>query len=69
MKNEKALQEFMTRITEAKTLLDKLQTYVDNHMGYTPDEINWNHTGDAGRLLHQLTELSDWVFKTGEYAE
>ena len=69
MKNEKALQEFIAKIAEAKTLLDELQAHVDDHMEVSPDDVNWGDVGNAGRLVHQLTELTDWVFQRGEYAE
>jgi len=67
--NDKALQEFMARIAEASTLLQELQGFVDDHMEYSPDDINWGHVGSAGYMVEKLTELSDWAFKRGEHAE
>jgi len=69
MKNEKALQEFMAKMAQAQELLAELQTHVDNHMEFSPDEINWGHTGSAGHMVQQLSELADWAFQRGEYAE
>jgi mRNA-degrading endonuclease HigB of HigAB toxin-antitoxin module len=68
MKNEKALQEFMAKMAEAKTLLDELQAHVDDHMGASPEDVNYGHVGSAGHLVHQLTELTDWALGRGEYA-
>jgi len=67
--NDKALQEFMARIAEAKTLLDELQTFADDHMEYSPDDINWGHVGSAGYMVERLNELADWAFERGEHAE
>jgi len=69
MKNEKALQEFMAKIAQAQELLAELQAHADNHMEFNPDEINWGHAGNAGYMVEKLTELTDWAFKRGEYAE
>lgn len=69
MKNEKALMAFMTKIAEAKTLLDELQNYVDDHMEVSPDDVHWGHVGDAERLLQNVTAITDWVFNRGECAE
>jgi len=67
--NDKALQEFMAKIATASTLLQELQEFVDDHMEYSPDEINWGHVGSAGYVVECLTELADWAFKRGEHAE
>ena len=69
MKNEKALQDFMAKMAQAQELLAELHTHVDNHMDFSPDEINWGHSGSAGHLVEQLTQLTDWCFQRGEYAE
>jgi len=66
MKNEKALQAFIGKIAEARTLLDELEAHVDNHMEANPDDINWGHVGSAGYMVEKLTELTDWAFKRGE---
>ena len=69
MNNEKALQAFMGKIAEAHALLGELQAHVDEHMGYSPDDINYGHVGSAGWLVEKLTELTDWAYKCGEHAE
>ena len=69
MKNEKALHEFMAKIAEAKTLLDELQAHVDDHMEVSSDDVNWGDVGSAGHLVQQLTELTDWALRRGEYAQ
>ena len=69
MKNEKALSAFMAKIAEAQILLAELQAHVDDHMGESPDEINYGHVGSAGYMVEKLTELTDWALGRGEYAE
>jgi len=69
MKNEKALGAFMAKIAEAQTLLAELQAHVDDHMGASPDEINYGHVGSAGYMVEKLTELTDWALERGEYAQ
>jgi hypothetical protein len=66
-RKEKALMAFMEKIAEAKERLEELQGFVDNHMEYSPDDINWGHVGSAGWLVEKLTEATDWAFKRGEY--
>jgi len=69
MKNEKALSTFMAKIAEAQTLLAELQAHVDDHMGASPEEINYGHVGSAGYMVEKLTELTDWALGRGEYAQ
>jgi len=69
MKNEKALQEFMARMAQAQELLAELQTYVDDHMGANPDEINYGHVGSAGYMVEKLAELTYWALGRGEHAQ
>jgi len=69
MKNEKALQEFMAKMAQAQELLAELQTHIDEHMNESPETVNWGTVGSAGYMVEKLTELTDWAFKRGEYAE
>ena len=69
MKNEKALGAFMAKIAVAHTLLAELQAHVDDHMGASPEEINYGHVGSAGYMVEKLTELTDWALGRGEYAQ
>jgi len=69
VQHEKALEQFIGQIGEINERLAALQEFADEHLGYNPDDINWGHVGSAGWVLEKLTELSDWAFKRGEYAE
>ena len=69
VQHEKALGRFMEQIGEINERLAELQTFVDDHMGYNPDDINWGHVGTAGWFLERLTEMTDHAYNRGEYAE
>jgi len=42
---------------------------MDEHIGVSPENVRWGDVGNAGYALEKLTELTDWMFKRGEYAE
>jgi hypothetical protein len=67
--HEKALAAFMGTVVEARERLVGLTAYMDDHMGYDPEGIDWGHVGDATYFLTELAELTDRAFKRGEYAE
>jgi hypothetical protein len=67
--NEKALGAFTGAVGEIRDRLDELTAYFDEHMGYSPDDINWGHVGTATYFLMQLTELTDNAYGRGEYAK
>jgi len=67
--HEKALDRFMGQIGEINELLAELQTFADDHMGFNPDDINWGHVGTAGWVVEKLTELTDYAYKRGDYAD
>jgi len=69
MQNEKALSEFMAKIAEAQDRLADLTAYLDDLMETTPENITWGDVGSVGYVVERLTELTDWAFKRGEYAE
>jgi hypothetical protein len=66
---EGALGHLTGQFAEMQERITELQDFVDEHMGYSPDEVNWGHVGTAGHFLKKLTELTDWAYKRGEYAE
>ena len=60
-KNDEALSAFIGKIAEAKEKIEALGDFVENHMGYSPDEVNWAHVGDAGHVLEQLDEILNFL--------
>jgi len=68
-RNEEALGRFMGTIAEINERLAELKEFFDDHMGYSPDDVGWNHAGSAERFLKGLRELTDMAYKRREYAE
>jgi uncharacterized protein CbrC (UPF0167 family) len=68
-KKEEALDVFIGKVGEIKERLDELQAFVENHLNFDSEEINWSHVGTASRYLAQLTELTDQAYERGEYSK
>lgn len=66
--NNKALDEFIGTLGDIYDRLNELSDFIDDHMGYNPDEINWGNVGTAKHYLAELTELTDMAFNRGEYS-
>jgi hypothetical protein len=61
-----ASAEFDRLFGEASDLLARLShTLAD---GEWPGGLTWADAGDMGRLVHDLREISDYVFAEGEHA-
>ncbi len=58
-KSNKALIEFMGKIDSARRMLAAIETHLDDHFGVSPEEVNWAHAGDAGRLVEKLEEITE----------
>jgi len=56
--NEKALAAFCNNVANARELLTLISRHLDNHMEVGPDEVNWAHAGDAGRIYESLKEVA-----------
>ena len=67
--NEKALNSFLGKIAEIKERIDELQQFIDNHMEFDSEDINWSHVGTAEHYLKELTELTDMAYSRGEFAK
>ena len=66
---EQALAAFVSKKAEIDAMLTRLQTLSDEHFGYGPDEITWNHVGTLGYYAELLKRITDSAFKEGEHAE
>jgi hypothetical protein len=56
---EKAIAAFTSNVAEATALLAHLTNFANDHMGVAPEQVNWAHVGDSGRLLESLREVSE----------
>ena len=45
--NEDALAAFVQKKAEIDAMLTRLQALSDDHFGYSPDEISWDHVGSS----------------------
>jgi hypothetical protein len=66
---EQALAAFVSRKAEIDTMLARLQALSDDHFGYGPDEITWDHVGTLGYYAELLKRITDSAFNEGEHAE
>jgi hypothetical protein len=66
---EQALAAFVSKKTEIDTMLGRLQALSDDHFGYSPDEITWDHVGTLGYYAELLKRVTDKAFQEGECAE
>jgi len=65
-RNEKALQAFCINIADARELVTLIGRHLDEHMEVGPDEVNWAHVGDAGRIRESLKEIAATFNLIGE---
>ena len=61
MKNEKDIYLYFSSITEIYSKLAALTEQTENHLGYSPEEINWGHVGTAKHILEQLAEITEFL--------
>ena len=66
--NDDALAAFVARKAEIDAMLTRLQTLSDDHFGYSPDDITWDHVGTLGYYAELLKRVTDGAFKEGEHA-
>jgi hypothetical protein len=66
---EQALAAFVTKKAEIDTMLVRLQALSDDHFGYSPDDVTWDHVGTLGYYAELLNRVTDSAFKEGEHAE
>ena len=65
---EQALAAFVSKKAEIDAMLTRLQTLSDDHFGYSPDDITWDHMGTLGYYAELLKRVTDGAFKEGEHA-
>jgi hypothetical protein len=65
---EEALAAFVSRKAEIDAMLTRLQGLSDDHFGYSPDDIGWDHVGALGYYAELLKRVTDSAFKEGEHA-
>jgi len=66
---DQALAAFVSKKAEIDSMLDRIKLLSDDHFGYAPDEITWDHVGTLGYYAEMLKLVTDSAFKEGEHAE
>ena len=64
----KPLEAFIAHKADIDLALARLKQQSDEHFGKKPDNVTWSDVGDLTHYAQQLKELTDCVFKEGEYA-
>ena len=67
--NEDALAAFVSKKAEIDAMITRLQALSDDHFGYPPDGITWDHVGTLGYYAELLKRVTDSAFNEGEHAE
>ena len=62
---EQALAAFVSKKAEIDAMLTRLQALSDDHFGYSPDEITWDHVGTLGYYAELLKRVTGSAFKEG----
>ena len=57
--NTNAIMQFITAKGNIETLLQNLTAIVEDHLGHSPDEINWSHVGTMAAIQVALTEVAE----------
>ena len=67
--NDDALAAFVSKKTEIDAMLTRFRALSDDHFGYSPDNVTWDHVGTLGYYAELLKRVPDSAFKEGEHAE
>jgi hypothetical protein len=65
---EQALAEFVRNKAKIDAMLARIQALSDDHFGYTPDEVTWDHVGTLEHYAQLLKRITDSAFREGEHA-
>lgn len=55
------LDEFVKRLAKAESQVDYLKELIDDHLGYHPDDIRWDHVGSAEHLVDELEDIISFI--------
>jgi hypothetical protein len=65
---QQALAAFVSKKVEIDAMLTRLQALSDDHLGYSPEDITWDHVGTLGYYAELLKRITDMAFNEGEHA-
>ena len=62
MKKQNATDAYIAAVAAISETLEALKAYaVDDHMGVSPDAVNWGNVGTAQHLLSLLNEAAKFA--------
>jgi hypothetical protein len=59
--NEKALNAYIAVLAEMRENLNTLLAHADDHLGTTPEAVNWGHVGSATHVNEKLHEIAGFL--------
>ena len=65
---DQALAAFVQKKFEIDAMLTRLQALSDDHFGYSPDDVTWDHVGTLGYYAELLKHITDSAFQEGDHA-
>ena len=63
-----ALKAFIEHNEKINALLKRISAHTEDHLGVSPDEVNWGHVGTMAHMGEELQDIADRLFGEGEYA-
>jgi len=63
-----ALDAFIEHKARIDEMLERLQAASADHFEANPDSVNWADAGSLAGIANDLQNITDRVFKEGEYA-
>lgn len=64
--NNDALDLFIKRKAQIDRYISRLEQASHDHFNVAPDDVNWAHAGDLGRVMEMLREVVMVVEGGGE---
>jgi hypothetical protein len=58
---EKAREAFMHHVASARELTTLINRNLDDHMGASPDEIDWSYVGSAAHVVEELKNVARFL--------
>jgi hypothetical protein len=70
MKNNKeSLNCYINEMRLARIAINRINQYLDDNGEVSPEDVNWGHAGSMEYITTLLTEATDMINGTGEYAK
>lgn len=63
-----AVEAYIGKIGNVLSMLERLTRAATDHFDTHPDDIDWSHVSNLGRIERNLKQICDQTFNEGEYA-